>query len=64
MDIIIFGATGSIGQNALEVIRCQRESHSLRVKAITGNDNIDQLCKDAIEFKVERVVATNHKHMP
>ena len=64
MDIIIFGATGSIGQNALEVIRSQSESHSLQVKAITGNDNIDQLCKDAIEFKVERVVTANHKHMP
>ncbi|PQM56897.1 MAG: 1-deoxy-D-xylulose-5-phosphate reductoisomerase [Rhodobacteraceae bacterium] len=64
MDIIIFGATGSIGQNALEVIRSQSKNHSLQVRAITGNDNIDQLCKDAIEFKVERVVTASHKHMP
>ena len=64
MKIIIFGATGSIGQNALQVIRNQRGKRSLKVKAITGNDNIDQLCKDAIEFKVERVVAANHEHLP
>ena len=25
----------------------------------TGNDNIEQLCKDAIEFKVKRVVTAN-----
>ena len=32
------------------------ENVDFEILAITGNDNIDQLCKDAIEFKVKRVV--------
>ncbi len=60
MNIIIFGATGSIGQNTLDVIRNQRPNHDFRVLALTGNNNIEQLIKDAIEFSPERVVTANH----
>ena len=56
MKIIIFGSTGSIGQSTLEVIRSQSDKECLQVLAITGNDNIELLCKDALEFGVKRVV--------
>ena len=64
MKIIIFGATGSIGQSTLEVIRAQNTTNSFQVLALTGNNNVEQLCRDAIEFGVTRVVTPNNKHLP
>jgi len=64
MKIIIFGSTGSIGQSTLEVIRSQSDKECLQVLAITGNDNIELLCKDALEFGVKRVVTANKKKLP
>ena len=63
MKVIIFGATGSIGQSALRVIREQRKQEAIQIAAITGNNNVEQLCRDAIEFNVERVVTANHEHL-
>ena len=63
MKVIIFGATGSIGQSALKVIREQRKQEDIQIIAITGNNNVEQLCRDAIEFNVERVVTANDKHL-
>ena len=63
MKVIIFGATGSIGQSALKVIREQRKQEDIQIIAITGNNNVEQLCRDAIEFNVERVVTANHEHL-
>ena len=64
MKIIIFGATGSIGQSTLEVIRAQNTTNSIQVLALTGNNNVEQLCGDAIEFGANRVVTPNNKHLP
>ena len=63
MKVIIFGATGSIGQSALRVIREQRKQETIQITAITGNNNVEQLSRDAIEFNVERVVTANHEHL-
>ena len=63
MKVIIFGATGSIGQSALRVIREQRKQEAIQITAITGNNNVEQLCRDAIEFNVERVVTANDEHL-
>ena len=52
--ISIFGSTGSIGQNTLDLVRCDR--HLYQVVALTGGKNIEQLVKDAIEFRPEVVV--------
>ena len=52
MKIIIFGSTGSIGQSTLSLLRILKKNLDFEILAITGNENIDQLCKDAIEFKV------------
>ena len=59
MKIIIFGSTGSIGQSTLSLIRILKNTQNFEILALTGNDNINQLCKDAIEFKVKRVVTAN-----
>ena len=52
--ISIFGSTGSIGQNTLDLVRCDRQLY--QVVALTGGKNIEQLVKDSIEFRPEVVV--------
>ena len=47
--ILILGSTGSIGTNALELIRNNREHY--QVVGISGNKNIDLLKKQIEEFK-------------
>lgn len=47
--ILILGSTGSIGTNALELIRNNREHY--QVIGISGNKNIDLLKKQIEEFK-------------
>ena len=47
--ILILGSTGSIGTNALELIRNNREEY--QVVGISGNKNIDLLKKQIEEFK-------------
>src|SRR5690349_14951130 len=57
--IAILGSTGSIGTQALEVIReC---SDYFSVELLTGNSNVDLLIKQAIEFKPNTVVVTDEK---
>lgn len=52
--ISIFGATGSIGQSTLDLIRRNRAAYD--VVALTGGANIAQLARDAIEFHAELAV--------
>ena len=47
--ILILGSTGSIGTNALELIRSNREEY--QVVGISGNKNIELLKKQIEEFK-------------
>ena len=47
--ILILGSTGSIGTNALELIRNNREHY--QVIGISGNKNIELLKKQIEEFK-------------
>ena len=61
MKIIIFGSSGSIGQSTLSLLRILKKNLDFEILAITGNENIDQLCKDAIEFKLKRVVTADVK---
>lgn len=46
--ISIFGATGSIGQSTIDLIRRDRDAYD--VIALTGGGNIDLLAKDAIDL--------------
>lgn len=59
--ITIFGATGSIGQSTLDLIRRNRAAYD--VVALTGGHNIDQLTADAIEFDAEIAVTAYDEHL-
>ncbi len=53
-NIAILGSTGSIGTQALDVIRANKDKFSVEV--LTGNGNADLLIKQAIEFDPNVVV--------
>jgi 1-deoxy-D-xylulose-5-phosphate reductoisomerase len=59
--ISILGATGSIGQNTLDLIRRARDEY--HVVALTGAGNIAQLAADAIEFKAEIAVTAHPERL-
>ncbi|NNE51702.1 MAG: 1-deoxy-D-xylulose-5-phosphate reductoisomerase [Sulfitobacter sp.] len=52
--VTILGATGSIGQNTIDLIR--RDPEGYDVAALTGASNIAQLASDAIELRAEVAV--------
>ena len=58
--ISIFGSTGSIGQNTLDLVR--HDKTLFEVIALTGGKNIDQLVRDAIQFRPE-IVVTAHPEL-
>ncbi|MES2592312.1 MAG: 1-deoxy-D-xylulose-5-phosphate reductoisomerase [Bacteroidota bacterium] len=53
-NIAILGSTGSIGTQALDVIRANQDAFTVEV--LTGNGNADLLIKQAIEFSPNTVV--------
>jgi len=57
-----FGATGSIGQNTLDLLR--RDPAAYQVVALSGGRNIAQLAKDALEFSPEVVVTAFEDVLP
>ena len=60
--IAILGSTGSIGTQALEVIKAHPEL--LEVEVLVANSNADLLIKQAIEFKPNAVVIADEKKYP
>ena len=59
-NISILGSTGSIGTQALDVIRANPNLY--RVNALTAQNNADLLIKQALEFKPSMVVITCEDH--
>ena len=59
-QIAILGSTGSIGTQALDVIAQHPEK--FEVYALTANNNVDLLIKQAIKFSPEIVVIANEKN--
>jgi 1-deoxy-D-xylulose-5-phosphate reductoisomerase len=59
--ISIFGATGSVGQNTLDLISRDRESYEIVV--LTAGSNIDLLIKAALEFKPQAIVAATNDQL-
>ncbi|MBN2364116.1 1-deoxy-D-xylulose-5-phosphate reductoisomerase [candidate division WOR-3 bacterium] len=57
MEVILLGATGSIGKSALEVVK--KQTGKFRITAISANRNIDSLIKIATEFRVPKVIVTD-----
>lgn len=58
--VSIFGATGSIGQNTIDLIA--RDPEAYDVVALTGARNITQLAKDAVALNAQ-VAVTAHEHL-
>ena len=56
-SISILGATGSIGQNTLDLIL--RDKDNFNVVGLTGSDNIELLAESAIKLKAEVVATAN-----
>ncbi|WP_299424733.1 1-deoxy-D-xylulose-5-phosphate reductoisomerase [uncultured Shimia sp.] len=59
--ISIFGATGSIGQNTIDLIR--RDPDSYDVVALSGGQNIAQLAADARELKADVAVTADEARL-
>ena len=59
-QICILGSTGSIGTQALDVIR--QHSDLYEVYALTANDSVDKLAEQAREFNPAAVVIANETH--
>lgn len=59
-NIAILGSTGSIGTQALDVVRSNPDR--FEVFAITANNNLDMLIEQAVEFQPEVVTIANEKH--
>jgi 1-deoxy-D-xylulose-5-phosphate reductoisomerase len=55
--VTIFGATGSIGQNTIDLIA--RNPNEYQMVALTGGRNIAQLAKDAIRLNAELAVTAH-----
>jgi 1-deoxy-D-xylulose-5-phosphate reductoisomerase len=60
--VAIFGSTGSIGRQALEVIDANPSLFSVEV--LTGHSNEDLLIRQALHFKPEVVVIGDEKKYP
>ncbi|MBB5721917.1 1-deoxy-D-xylulose-5-phosphate reductoisomerase [Loktanella ponticola] len=52
--VSVFGATGSIGQNTIDLIK--NDLQSFDVVALTGGRNVAQLAKDAIDLRADIAV--------
>ena len=59
-NIAILGSTGSIGKQALEVIRANPDKFD--VFALTANNNLDLLIEQACEFQPNVVAIANEKY--
>jgi len=59
--ISIFGATGSIGQNTIDLIARQPEAFD--VIALTGSSNIKQLAADARRLNAQVAVTADHARL-
>jgi len=55
--VSIFGATGSIGQNTIDLIA--RDPEAYDVVALTGSSNIEQLARDAIRLRADVAVTAD-----
>ncbi|HML84783.1 MAG TPA: 1-deoxy-D-xylulose-5-phosphate reductoisomerase, partial [Bacteroidales bacterium] len=58
--LAILGSTGSIGTQALEVVR--QHPDRFVVEVLTARNSVDLLIKQAIEFKPNAVVISNELH--
>lgn len=60
--IAILGSTGSIGTQALDVVR--QHDDLFKVTVISANTSVDALISQALEFKPEYAVICSERHFP
>ncbi|NIZ14858.1 1-deoxy-D-xylulose-5-phosphate reductoisomerase [Phaeobacter sp. HF9A] len=60
--VSIFGATGSIGQNTIDLIR--RDAARYDVVALSGGHNVAQLARDARELRAEVAITAYEARLP
>ncbi|MBF9041960.1 1-deoxy-D-xylulose-5-phosphate reductoisomerase [Rhodobacterales bacterium HKCCE4037] len=60
--VSIFGATGSIGQNTIDLIA--RDAEGYEVVALTGASNIDLLASDAKRLRAQIAVTADEQLLP
>ena len=60
--VSVFGATGSIGRNTLDLIG--RDPDAYRVRVLTGGRNVAQLAEDARRFGAELAVTAYESELP
>ena len=60
--VTIFGATGSIGQNTINLIRRERKSYDIKV--LSGGANVERLALDARELDAELAVTAFESELP
>ncbi len=59
-NIVILGSTGSIGKQALDVVRANPER--FEVYSLTANTSLEMLIEQAVEFQPEVVVIRDEKY--
>jgi 1-deoxy-D-xylulose-5-phosphate reductoisomerase len=59
-QLALFGATGTIGDNALDIVRTHPQH--FRITTLTAHDNAEKLIRLAKEFLPKRVVIGNSAH--
>ncbi|MDP4276481.1 MAG: 1-deoxy-D-xylulose-5-phosphate reductoisomerase [Bacteroidota bacterium] len=59
-QLAILGSTGSIGTQALDVVRAHRDRFD--IYALTANNQVDLLIRQAIEFQPDSVIIANKQH--
>jgi 1-deoxy-D-xylulose-5-phosphate reductoisomerase len=60
--VSVLGATGSIGQNTLDLIA--RAPEAYQVVALTGGRNVAQLAEDALKFRAQLAVVADPALLP
>ena len=53
-DIYILGSTGSVGMTTLKII--DKDKRNFNIKLLTTNKNINKIYKQALEYKVNKIV--------
>ena len=53
-DLILLGSTGSIGNAVLNIVK--KKKSKFKIKLLTTNKNIKKIYKQAVNYKVKKVV--------
>ncbi len=60
--VSIFGATGSVGQNTIDLI--ERDRNAYEIIAVTGGVQVDLLARDARRLGAQVAVTAHEEHLP